>query len=77
MCLLLTAQGSVLLPAEGSVTAAAGAGRARVGLALLLFCSSSIKVCAAVRQTSVVDNYSDAIGCSGWLGVVERSAPGG
>eukprot|EP01046_Picozoa_sp_COSAG06_P006987 COSAG06_NODE_335_length_17284_cov_12.707594_9_plen_96_part_00 len=27
MCLLLTAQGSVLLPAEGSVTAAAGAGR--------------------------------------------------
>ena len=35
MCLLLTAQGSVLLPAEGSVTAAAGAGRS--GSAVVLF----------------------------------------
>ena len=35
MCLLLTAQGSVLLPAQGSVTAAAGAGRS--GSAVVLF----------------------------------------
>ena len=74
MCLLLTAQGSVmLLTAQGSLTLLP----ARVGLALLLFCSSSTKVWAATRQTSVVDNCGDAIGCSGWLRVMERLGPGG